>query len=93
MRNSTNKLTAFYKALSHPARLEIITKLLTTEACICKDFVEELEWAQPTISEHLNKLKKVGLISLCEKGTTSEYCLNRKKYEEFLILHSQFNLK
>ena len=72
MKNDTNKLAAFYKALSHPARLEILAKLLITETCICKNFVDELKWAQPTISEHLNKLKKVELISKNGKRLTME---------------------
>jgi ArsR family transcriptional regulator, arsenate/arsenite/antimonite-responsive transcriptional repressor len=89
--NKERDLAVFYKVLSHPARLEILNKLFIGGACHCKDFVNDMKLAQPTVSEHLNKLRKAGLISLVTKGTCSEYRLNKNKHAEFLRLHNKFN--
>jgi len=78
MGNDISKLAALYKALGHPARLQILTKLSVCEPCLCKDFVNDLKWSQATISEHLKKLRKAGLISFNSKGPASLYRLNNK---------------
>ncbi|MCE3227147.1 MAG: regulatory protein ArsR [Bacteroidetes bacterium] len=93
MKKPSEKLAVFYKALGHPARLQIVQKLLVIDSCLCKDFVTEFKWAQPTVSEHLNKLKKAGLVSHTIKGVTSEYSLNKEKYREFLVLQYQVSVK
>jgi ArsR family transcriptional regulator, arsenate/arsenite/antimonite-responsive transcriptional repressor len=94
VKTSTEKqLAIFYKALGHPARLQILNTMVNGQPCNCKDFVKTLPWSQPTISEHLNKLRKAGLILLTTKGITSEYTLNQQKFEQYLQLHYQFTQK
>ena len=51
------------KALSHPARLEIIRILARRQTCIGCDIVEEIGLAQSTTSEHLRILKAAGIIT------------------------------
>ena len=67
------------KALGHPARLEIIRTLASTNAeqCQCIDLTREVELAQSTVSEHLRVLKEAGLIEQCGPGPRAGYCLNR----------------
>jgi DNA-binding transcriptional ArsR family regulator len=64
------------KALGHPARLAIVEHLLLKKQCICGQLVLELPLSQPTISQHLAELKKVGIIQGTIEGKTVCYCLN-----------------
>ena len=50
------------KALSHPARVQIIRLLLSEKTCIGGDIVDVLGLAQSTVSEHLRILKASGVI-------------------------------
>jgi len=50
------------KALSHPARIQIIRLLLSKKTCIGGDIVDVIGLAQSTVSEHLRILKASGLI-------------------------------
>ena len=50
------------KALSHPARIQIIRLLLDKKTCIGGDIVDVVGLAQSTVSEHLRILKGSGII-------------------------------
>jgi len=50
------------KALSHPARIQIIRLLLSKKPCIGGDIVDVVGLAQSTVSEHLRILKASGVI-------------------------------
>ena len=71
------------KALAHPARIAIIQHLVKSQACICGDLVDELGLAQATISQHLNELKKVGLIQGTVEGTSICYCIDPKVWKQY----------
>lgn len=70
------------KALSHPARLEIL-KVLKSKCCICGDIVEVLPLAQSTVSQHLKVLKEAGFIVGETEGTQVFYALNPIALERF----------
>ena len=55
-------IAARLAALAHPARLAIVRRLASSDACCCKDVVHHLDLAQSTVSQHLKELKKAGLI-------------------------------
>ena len=63
------------KALSHPARLEILRVLAAREECICDEVVGELPLAQATVSRHLKVLKEAGFIRGTIEGPRMCYCL------------------
>ncbi|MFP5040820.1 ArsR/SmtB family transcription factor [Parasediminibacterium sp. JCM 36343] len=73
-----NELATMAKAIGHPARVAILDYLLTVDACICGDIVNELPLAQPTVSQHLKELKNAGLIKGDIEGNTICYCINEK---------------
>lgn len=77
-----NQLSILAKAIGHPARVAIIDFLLKQQTCICKDIVGEVPLSQPTISQHLRELKKVGLIKGTIEGNTVCYCLDKKGFED-----------
>ena len=77
-------LAAFAKAISHPARIAILTVLATKNTCICGEIVEVLPLAQSTVSQHLKELKNAGLIDGETDGPRSCYCINWKAFEKFM---------
>ena len=57
-----DEIAALAKALAHPARVRIITFLLSKPGCIGGDIVDQVGLAQSTVSEHLRILKEAGLV-------------------------------
>jgi len=55
-------LAGLAKALSHPARIQILRLLARTPGCIGGDIVQAVGLAQSTVSEHLRILKAAGVI-------------------------------
>lgn len=60
---AADRVAALAKALAHPARVRIITLLLSKSGCIGGDIVDEVGLAQSTISEHLRILKESGMVT------------------------------
>lgn len=77
-----NELASIAKALAHPARIAIIQHLLKVNACIGGEIVEVLPLSQPTISQHLKELKKVGIIKGTVEGTSINYCIDGQRWRE-----------
>jgi len=72
-----------YKALAHPARLQILRYLAETKVCITGDISEELPLSRTTVNQHLAELKKAGLIQGHVNGKRTNYCLNPDKIALF----------
>jgi DNA-binding transcriptional ArsR family regulator len=70
------KAAAFAKALSHPARISILTTLAKRNECICGELVDVLPLSQSTVSQHLAELKKIGIIKGTINGPRSCYCID-----------------
>lgn len=71
-----NETALLMKALGHPARIAIVEYLLSVNACICGDIVNELALAQPTVSQHLKELKNAGIIKGNISGNAICYCID-----------------
>ncbi len=69
-------IAEIFKALSHPARLQILIYLAEIKTCITGDISEELPLSRTTVNQHLAELKKVGLIMGHVEGVKTNYCLN-----------------
>ena len=81
MTNDDYKLIAKASdALAHPARVAIFRFIYTenlSKRTVCnKDLVAEFDYAQSTISQHLNKLVVGGLIDVKAEGTKNYYFVN-----------------
>lgn len=76
-----NQLANLLKALAHPARIAILQQIISANACICGDLVEELGLAQATISQHLKELKNAGIIQGTIEGVTVCYCIDPKTWK------------
>ncbi|HTF21291.1 MAG TPA: metalloregulator ArsR/SmtB family transcription factor [Chryseolinea sp.] len=77
-----NELAMLTKALGHPARIAILQFLIKSKSCICGDIVDELPLSQSTVSQHLNELKKAGLIKGDIEGPSVCYCIDEKAWNK-----------
>ncbi|WP_136466874.1 ArsR/SmtB family transcription factor [Flagellimonas onchidii] len=77
-----NDLAQVAKVLAHPARIAILEYISKQEGCICNDLVDEIGLAQPTISQHLNEIKKIGLLKGTFEGKNLCYCINEERWQE-----------
>ncbi|MFY9242799.1 MAG: metalloregulator ArsR/SmtB family transcription factor [Polaribacter sp.] len=85
-----NKIASIAKVLGHPARIAILEYLIKLETCVCGDLVKEISLAQPTISQHLKELKRVGIIKGTIEGTSVCYCIDEENWEEIKSLLGLF---
>ncbi|EHP86704.1 ArsR/SmtB family transcription factor [Methanotorris formicicus] len=73
-----------FKAFADPTRLMILKLLTKNESmCVCK-IIDELKKPQPTISHHLNILKKAGIIKAKKEGTWNYYYIVNPKVKELI---------
>lgn len=72
---------AFFKALSHPARLQILKFLYETNTCITGDISNDLPLGRTTVNQHIKELKAIGLICGHTEGAKTKYCLNPEKID------------
>lgn len=75
------ELLEFFKALADANRLRIVG-LLAQENLSVEQMAEMLDLHASTVSHHLNKLSKAGLVSARAEGHYSIYQLNTKALEE-----------
>lgn len=57
-----NEMATIAKSLGHPARITIIEYLLESGERNCNDIANVLPLSQSTASQHIQELKKAGLI-------------------------------
>lgn len=77
-----NRVANYAKALAHPARIAILRLLISRQACVCGDIVDELPLSQSTVSQHLKELKDAGLIKGEIEGKSVCYCINESAWTE-----------
>jgi ArsR family transcriptional regulator, arsenate/arsenite/antimonite-responsive transcriptional repressor len=69
---------ALFKALGDSHRVRIVNQLANSPEPVCAcDFNDALGLAQPTVSHHLSKLVKAGLLDREQRGVWAYYSLNR----------------
>lgn len=71
------------KALADPTRLKILHLLKHGELCVC-EIITAMEKPQPTISHHLNILKRAGFLKWRKEGVWIHYSLSNPKITEIL---------
>jgi ArsR family transcriptional regulator, arsenate/arsenite/antimonite-responsive transcriptional repressor len=74
--------SASAKVLCHPARLNILRFLATTDSCTVETLSTYCPLSKSTISEHLEKLRKSGVVIYREEFPHTYYSLD----------HASFNL-
>lgn len=61
------------KALGHPVRLSIVKNLCSNGACNVTNMQNSLMMPQSTVSQHLSKLKALGIVEGKRHGTEIVY--------------------
>jgi ArsR family transcriptional regulator len=70
---------AVFKALSDPARVRIVNLLARSAEAVCVcELTPAVGLAQPTVSHHLKKLVRAGLLHREQRGTWAYYSLDRE---------------
>lgn len=69
------KMVQTLKLLGDKTRLTILGMVKDGECCVC-EFVEVLQMSQPSISQHLRKLRDAGLVKERRNGQWIFYSLN-----------------
>ncbi|MFO7828588.1 MAG: metalloregulator ArsR/SmtB family transcription factor [Bacteroidales bacterium] len=69
------RIAELSRVMSHPARLAILRYLAQCKTCISGDISNEIPLSRTTVSQHLQELKKVGLIKGQIDGLKVNYCL------------------
>jgi DNA-binding HxlR family transcriptional regulator len=89
------KIARYAKALSHPIRVFVLNYLADNfdKCCYSGDMAEELPIARSTLSEHLNELKKAGLIQGEINPPFIKYCINRQNWEEARLVLNEFFIR
>ena len=82
-------------ALAHPARVEIfrfIYKANLERKTVCnKDIVENFEYAQSTVSQHVSKLTGCGLVEAVKQGSKAQYYVNLGLLGQYLSAVKKLN--
>lgn len=84
------EMAEIFKALAHPARLNILQFLAKSKTCITGDISDELPLSRTTVNQHLTELKNAGLIQGQIDGVKTKYCLNSEKIKELKDLLNGF---
>lgn len=83
---SAEHLARLAWAVAHPARVRIVRLLISRQACVCGEIVDNLPLAQSTVSQHLKILKESGLIEGEVDGPKVCYCINPRTLQQLKSL-------
>lgn len=75
---------SFFQALSNPYRREII-RLMKWKNMNAGEIAEHFQIAQPSVSRHLDVLKKAEIITVERRGTQMIYALNLSAVQEMFV--------
>ncbi|WP_096198929.1 ArsR/SmtB family transcription factor [Bacillus sp. FJAT-45350] len=78
------KIASVLKLLGDKTRLTMVALLKDSECCVC-EFVEIFEMSQPSVSQHLRKLRDLGLVKEQRKGQWVFYSLDKENVLYSLI--------
>lgn len=76
-------LAEIASALSHPVRIAILHYVNSNKKLCNKDLVENFTYSQPSISQHIKKLKDVGLLNVTYSNRFSIYKINKELLKQY----------
>ena len=80
-----DKVADILKLLGNETRLTMLKILDDHDCCVC-EFVEIFQASQPSISQHICKLKDIGLVEEERRGQWIYYSINKESEFYPLIL-------
>ncbi|RNA70108.1 ArsR/SmtB family transcription factor [Alteribacter keqinensis] len=66
-----------FKLIGDKTRLKMLAILYKDDCCVC-ELVEVFQMSQPSISQHLRKLKQAGIVNERRSGQWIFYSLNKE---------------
>jgi ArsR family transcriptional regulator len=72
-----------FKALNDPARREIL-KMLRKKDMMAGEIASKFDMTPPSISHHLDKLKRAGLVTTVKQGQFVLYSINTTIVDDLL---------
>ncbi len=84
-KESYQLIASVFKALSHPARLQIIKLLKDGALCVC-DILPEVKLEQSNTSQHLAVLRNQGILASRKEGTMVFYSIKSPEVLEMISL-------
>lgn len=75
-----------FKSIAHPVRLCILTMLIKEKQSNVSDIQYCLDVPQPTVSQHLSKLKSAGILSAERNGTEIIYKIINEEVKNIINL-------
>ncbi len=91
--DNQNLVASYSKVLGHPARISIIQQISDKKHCNCNQLVKSIGLAQPTISQHLAEIRKIGLLKQTVKGKNLFYSINTEKLNDCRRIVNDFFVK
>lgn len=76
--DNLEKTAEVLKVMAHPIRLKIIKNLIDNGPCNVGSIQEKFNIPQPTVSSHLGKLKRAGILNSDRNGTEIFYKVDNK---------------
>lgn len=74
-----------FKSIAHPVRLCILAMLIKEKQSNVTDIQGCLDVPQPTVSQHLSKLKAAGILSADRNGTEIIYKIANEEVKKIII--------
>jgi len=84
------QLADLAKVLSHPARISILDYIGECSGCLCKNISEHIGLAQPTTSQHLQVIKRAGLLKSHFEGKSQYYTIDTQRLAQLKDLFQNF---
>ncbi len=81
-----NQTAETLKALAHPVRLCIIKGLLEKGSCNVSFMQDCLDLPQSTVSQHLQKLRSLGIVETERNGLEINYSVKDEKIKHLIQL-------
>lgn len=72
------------KLLASPVRLCLLEKLIEEGACSVTDITSCMDVSQSAVSQHLRRLKDMGIVDLRKEENRSYYSCTRKDVEKII---------
>jgi DNA-binding transcriptional ArsR family regulator len=72
-----------FKAMNDPTRREIL-RLLREQDMTAGDIAEHFAMSAPSISHHLDKLKRAGLVTTVKEGQFVRYSINTTVLDDLI---------
>jgi ArsR family transcriptional regulator len=86
------QVSAYFRALADPLRIQIIELLRNQELCVC-ELCEKIDASQSKLSFHLKNLKEANLVTSRQEGRWIYYSLNLAQFvilEQYLAEYRRF---